>query len=191
MSSEETLPAPLPVRRPYGRSHPAWYGGLTGQDFEVFKASCENPMASYADIGRAFFPKAKHPAAKARKILDRVRNSTDIANLLRIFGPNVQKVFKVLDEALEAENVFISKSGDIVTNPDHRVRLQAAKLILDIQTPKGPAVVQNTTTITFEKERREARKYRENGDPDEVYQRRLTLEEEFERQQRERETTDE
>ena len=148
-------------------------------------------MASYADIGRAFFPKAKHPAAKARKILDRVRNSTDIANLLRIFGPNVQKVFKVLDEALEAENVFISKSGDIVTNPDHRVRLQAAKLILDIQTPKGPAVVQKTTTITFEKERREARKYRENGDPDEVYQRRLTLEEEFERQQRERETTDE
>jgi hypothetical protein len=187
MSSAETLPIPQDHRakRPRGSRHPAWYGGLTAQDLEVAQASFANPDASFVDIGKAFWPKMKNPAQKAHRILEKVRNSADIAALLRQFGPNLQKVFKAIDDALEANSLIITKDGP-VDIPDHRVRLQAAKLVIDIQTPKGPQVVQNTTNITVERERQEAREFKKTHTREEVEAERLRLRAEWEQQQKER-----
>lgn len=179
----ENAPLPEPIRKPRLSRSPSWYGGLTGPEYLFVKNAFAHPEMGWRDLGKLMWPNAKHPEGRARRIYEKARANGDLGRLLETFGPDIRKIFKVLDDALDANYTFATKSGEVVTVPDHRIRLSAVKMTTDIIQRSEPQVVQHNVNVEIEQAKREARAFKKTATPEELEAERLRLLEEYNKQQ--------
>lgn len=81
------------------------------------------------------------PWTKAREWLLR---SSEIPNHQARLAKALQRV----DEALDAEDVVVSKEGSVVRFPDHEVRLKASRMHYDLYNVVGPARIEVTGHVS-------------------------------------------